>query len=92
MTSLSIDYHYGVSEWKLARQEKLSNLTRDRSWYEVNQPSFDPFFIIYDNSFLLFPKPNWDAWSATVSYAVDGVVSHSSKKYIAASANVGKTP
>lgn len=34
----------------------FSNLERDLSWYETNQPNSQPFYIVSDNSVFIYPK------------------------------------
>lgn len=45
------------TEFKKLRCETISNLSRDLHWYEDNQPAEDPFYIINDNSYFIYPVP-----------------------------------
>ena len=61
---ISVKYKSDDLEYKKLRSETLSNLEYDLSWYELNQPSNDPFYIISDNSVFIYPTPtesvtNW---------------------------------
>jgi hypothetical protein len=45
------------TEFKKLRCETIWNLSRDLQWYKLNQPQEDPFYIINDNSYFIYPAP-----------------------------------
>jgi hypothetical protein len=51
---LSIKYD---TEFIKAKPETFGNLDKDLTWYETNQPKSEPFYIVSDNSFFVYPKP-----------------------------------
>ena len=60
---VSIKYK-STDDYIKARPTTFANLDRDLTWYETNQPAWEPFYIVSDNSIFIYPKPtevvtNW---------------------------------
>lgn len=57
LEAVSLKYKSTDTEYTVATPSKLTNLTYDKNWYKTNQPTSNPFFIVYDKSVSIFPAP-----------------------------------
>lgn len=64
-----IQYNSTQNDKYMARLLDWDNLEYDPSWYAVNQPITNPFYIITDNSIQIFPTPKNSIAGGIVLYA-----------------------
>jgi hypothetical protein len=57
LEAVSIKYKSTDTEYTVATPSKLTNLDYDKNYYKTNQPTSDPFYIVYDKSVNIFPAP-----------------------------------
>lgn len=57
IVSISVKYHENDEFYTKVRENNFGNLPNDVSFYEQNQSVLDPFFVIADNGFFLYPLP-----------------------------------
>lgn len=54
--------YWSITFWPTfykAQQQTFSNLQFDISWYDINQPYTNPFFMFDDNDIVIYPTPKF---------------------------------
>ena len=54
---VSVKYNTTDSDFTKFRPETQANLSNDLLYYEANQPATDPFYIVADYSYFVYPAP-----------------------------------
>lgn len=65
---ISVKYKDTDTEYKKLRPTTFGNLEKDLFWYEEHQPIDDPFYIVQDNSYFIYPKPTESAADRVILY------------------------
>lgn len=57
LEGLSLKYKSTDTEFTVAQPSTLTNLVNDKTWYNLNQSTANPLFIVFDKSVSIFPAP-----------------------------------